>query len=193
MKNKSHTIYTNICLSLLKIFDPRKKHLGRPNKYSYHFYIKHILHILINGLSWNKLSSIICISTDLIRKKYVKWCKLGIFIKANKIIMTQYKKKHTHNCLFIDSTNIVNFTGRLETGYNVKIKNKKSFKISTMVDINKVPYLLDISKGSVHDAKIMEVIIDTQMKSQNILEIVGDKGYIKNVSLIILEMKKKLF
>ena len=73
MKNKSHTIYTNICLSLLKIFDPHKKHLGRPNKYSYHFYIKHILHILINGLSWNKLSSIICISTDLIRKKYVKW------------------------------------------------------------------------------------------------------------------------
>ena len=63
-----------------------------------------------------------------------------------------------------------------------------------MVDINKVPYLLDISKGSVHDAKIMEVIIDTQIKkSKNILEIVGDKGYIKNVSLIILEMKKILF
>ena len=100
-----------------------------------------------------------------------------------------------------DSTNIANFTGKLDFGYN--IKNKRSIKISideskafiiktksfvlcfTLVDINKVPYILDVSKGSIHDAKIMESIIDTKFKNtKDIIEIVGDKGYIKNSSYI---------
>ena len=59
----------------------------------------------------------------------------------------------------IDSTNITNFSRCLNFRYNIKIKNKKSLKISALVDHNKVPYILDISKGSVHDAKIMENII----------------------------------
>ena len=185
MKLNIQFIYTQICLSLLKVLDPFKKPIGRPNKYTYDFYIKHILNILTSGLSWNKLSSIISINTDLIRKKYIKWCKLGLFTKANEIILSQYKKKYNHNCLYIDSTNIANFTGKLDFGYNIKIKNKRSIKISTLVDINKVPYILDISKGSIHDAKIMESIIDTKFKNtKDIIEIVGDKGYIKNSSYI---------
>ena len=130
MKLNIQFIYTKICLSLLKVLDPFKKPIGRPNKYTYDFYIKHILNILTSGLSWNKLSSIISINTDLIRKKYIKWCKLGLFTKANKIILSQYKKKYNHNCLYIDSTNIANFTGKLDFGYNIKIKNKRSIKIS---------------------------------------------------------------
>ena len=130
MKLNIQCIYTKICLSLLKVLDPFEKPIGRPNKYTYDFYIKHILHILTSGLSWNKLSSIISINTDLIRKKYIKWCKLGLFTKANKIILSQYKKKYNHNCLYIDSTNIANFTGKLDFGYNIKIKNKRSIKIN---------------------------------------------------------------
>ena len=64
--------------------------------------------------------------------------------------------KHKSSSLFIDSTNIANFSVYLNFWYNIKIKNKKSLKISALVDHNKVPYILDISKGSVHDAKIME-------------------------------------
>ena len=67
------------------------------------FYIKYIIEITINGLSWDKLSSLLSINVDLIRKKYIKWIKLGVFSKANNIILYQYKKKHKYKSLFIDS------------------------------------------------------------------------------------------
>ena len=59
----------------------------------------------------------------------------------------------------IDSINIVNFRGCLNLGYNIKIKNKKSIKVSVLVDHNKIPHIIDVSKGSIHDAKIMEQLI----------------------------------
>ena len=75
-----------------------KKHLGRPNKYEYSFYLKHIINVTINGLSWSKLGDILqaCVAshvvaprqetnTDLIRKKYNKWKSLGIFLQAYTI------------------------------------------------------------------------------------------------------------
>ena len=65
------------------------------------------------------------------------------------------------------------------------LKQRALLFVFTLVDINKVPYILDISKGSIHDAKIMESIIDTKFKNtKDIIEIVGDKGYIKNSSYI---------
>ena len=62
------------------------------------------------------------INTDLIRKKYIKWVKLGIFTNANNIILKQYTKKHKYNSLFNDSTNIVNLSGCLNFGFNIKNK-----------------------------------------------------------------------
>ena len=52
MINKIQNIYIKICLSILKVVDPHKKPIGRPNKYDYIFYIKHIINITVNGLSW---------------------------------------------------------------------------------------------------------------------------------------------
>ena len=46
MKLNIQFIYTKLCLSLLKVSEPFKKPIGRPNKYTYDFYIKHILNIL---------------------------------------------------------------------------------------------------------------------------------------------------
>ena len=195
---KFREIYKKICLSLINIADPYKKHLGRPNKYEYLFYLEHIINVTINGLSWSKLGDILETNTDLIRKKYNKWKTLGIFTQAHTIILKQYKHKyrrHKHESLFIDSTNIANFSGSLEFGYspsgvygpngtyNIKCKNKKSLKITALVDNNKIPHLIDVSKGSIHDTKIMETIINSKL-NDNItpLNIVGDKGYIKNYS-----------
>ena len=39
------------------------------------------------------------------------------------------------------------------------MKSTVRLKIPAFVDHNQVPYILDISKGSMHDAKIMENII----------------------------------
>ena len=52
MELRSCLFIQKICLSLLKVLDPFKKPIGRPNKYTYDFYIKHILNILTSGLSW---------------------------------------------------------------------------------------------------------------------------------------------
>ena len=56
MFNKIQNIYIKICSSIIKNVDIRKKYSGRPNKYDIVFYLKHIINITINGLSWNKLS-----------------------------------------------------------------------------------------------------------------------------------------
>jgi len=185
MIQKIYDIYTSICLSVLKMIDPYKKSIGRPNKYDYNFYIKHIINVTVNGLSWNKLGLLLTMKTDLIRKKYNKWSKLNLFTKTNNIILNQYKKNNKIDSFFIDSTNIVNFSGHLDFGYNIKNKNKKSIKISVLVDHNKIPHLIDISKGSVHDAKIMETIISNKLRyNKKIFNLVGDKGYIKNEQYI---------
>jgi hypothetical protein len=185
MMEKIHYIYIKICLAILKNVDPHKKLIGRPNKHEYIFYITHIIDIIVTGLSWDKLGSLLLINADLIRKKYIKWKQLGIFSKANNIILNQYKKKHKYKSLFIDSTNIANFSGCLDFGYNIKIKNKKSIKISVLIDHNKIPHIIDISKESVHDAKIMERIINTKLNNnKHIFNLVGDKGYIKNNNYI---------
>ena len=157
------------------------------NKYSY-VYLKYILQVLIDGISWTHLTTIHNINTDVFRKKYNKWVNLNVFTNAYNIILKQYKnkqikKKRLSNNLFIDSTNIANFSGKLDFGYNIKIKNKKSIKITVLVDENKIPYYLDVSKGSIHDAKITEKIVDTYFKNnKKQVNIIGDKGYIKNQS-----------
>ena len=185
MIEKIQNIYTKICLAILKNIDPYKKLIGRLNSREYIFYIKYIINITVHGLSWKKLGSLLDLDVDFIRKKYNKWIQLGVFSKVNNIILKQYKKKHKSASLFIDSTNIANFSGCLNFGYNIKIKNKKSLKISALVDHNKVPYILDISKGSVHDAKIMENIINNNFNNnKQKINLVGDKGYIKNENYI---------
>ena len=48
-----------------------------------------------------------------------------------------------------------------------------------------VPHILDISKRSIHDAKLMENIITNKLKENKMpLNIIGDKGYIKNCEYI---------
>ena len=50
-----------------------------------------------------------------------------------------------------------------------------------MVDKNKVPHILNISKGSIYDAKILETIINNKLyNNYNFLNIINEEGYIKN-------------
>ena len=99
---KINKVYINICLAILKNVDPWHKPIGRPNKYDYIFYLKHIINITTTGLSWHKLGLLLSLNTDLIRKKYIKWLNLGVFMKANKIILYQYKRRHPRKSLFVD-------------------------------------------------------------------------------------------
>ena len=51
--------------------------------------------MLTTGVSWVKLGEIVNINLDLVRKKYNKWVSLGVFEKAFKIMLNQYKRKQS--------------------------------------------------------------------------------------------------
>jgi len=82
MIEKIQNIYTKICLAILKNIDPFKKLIGRSNSREYIFYIKHIINITVNGLSWKKLGAILELDIDFIRKKYNKWVQLIYYALA---------------------------------------------------------------------------------------------------------------
>ena len=66
-------------------------------------------------------------------------------------------------------------------GYNYKIKNKKSIKITVTVDENKVPFRFMITRGNPNDAAVTETFIQRKNISPNRLcNLIGDKGYIKS-------------
>jgi hypothetical protein len=56
---------------------------------------------------------------------------------------------------------------------------------NSLCELCNVPHILDISKGSIHDAKILETIINDKLyNNYKYLNIIGDKGYIKNAEYI---------
>jgi hypothetical protein len=88
--------------------------------------------------------------------------------------------------LFIDSTNIVNFIG-----YNIKNKNKKSIKVSVLFDNNRIPHIIDISKGSIHNVKIMENIINNKTPFNLVADIKND-NYIILITPLRVNLKKEI-
>jgi len=59
----------------------------------------------------------------------------------------------------------------------MKIKNKKSIKITALVDDNKIPYVLKVTSSRPHDAKIMESTLRVDENNFDTpVNIIGDKG-----------------
>jgi len=172
--------FKKLILILTKRLDSENKFIGRPIIYKYDFCIETYINQLKTGNSWRQLEYLKNKKLDSVRKRINKWINLGIFNKAYNILLKIYNKKFKKNNLFIDSTVIVNFSGSLNFGYNIKIKNKKSIKISALVDDNKVPHLFEVTPSTPHDAKIMEKIIETNNFKNKEINLIGDKGYIKN-------------
>jgi len=180
MNNNIINKYKLIIFKIINIVDPFNKPIGRPIKYNYDICLEYIFKILKTGLSWSNLNNIIDNKSDAIRKRFNKWCKLGIFINAHNILLKIYKNKYDITNMYIDSTVIKNLNGSLHSGYNIKIKNKKSIKISAIVDNYKIPHVLMVTSSNPHDAKIMEnIILENYFNYKNI-NLVGDKGYIKS-------------
>jgi hypothetical protein len=58
-------------------------------------------------------------------------------------------------------------------------------KVPSLCELCNVPHILNISKGSIHNAKILETIINDKLyNNYKYLNIIGDKGYIKNAEYI---------
>ena len=129
-----------------------------PCKYNNLFYVDKIMYVLINGIAWNKLDlTNYNITADAIYKKFKKWSSDNVFLNAYNKLFVKYKK-HLRtdflNTLFIDSTVIPNLNC-VKTGYNIKIKNKKSIKLSIIVDEHKIPISEYISPSNPNDAELI--------------------------------------
>jgi hypothetical protein len=124
---------------------------------------------------------------DLINGYHWKYLIKLIIVYLNYTSASAVALKHKYNIknLYIDSTVIGNSSGSLKFGYNIKIKNKKSIKITAIVDDNKVPHLLKVTPSNPHDSKIMEDIInDNNINNGKTINLIGDKGYIKSTEYI---------
>jgi len=78
---KINKVYINICLAILKIVDPWHKPIGRPNKYDYIFYLKHIINITTSGLSCHKLGLLLSLNTEDYKEKIYKMAEFRTIYK----------------------------------------------------------------------------------------------------------------
>jgi len=177
--------YVKLLLIIINNVDPIDKCIGRPIIYSYKYCLKIIFDMLYTGISWRLMEKLLKIRIDAVRKRFNKWISLEVFNKAYNSLFKLYKHKYNIKNLYIDSTVIGNSSGSLKFGYNIKIKNKKSIKITAIVDDNKVPHLLKVTPSNPHDSKIMEDIInDNNINNGKTINLIGDKGYIKSTEYI---------
>jgi len=182
--NKKLSFYKKYLLRLIN------KHLEenqirKPYKYSNKHKLEVIIYILKTGCCWNHLKEKGEESTY--RKFFYKLVRMNVFKMAfynllKKLI--ELKLVDLDN-IFIDSTSIVNKVGLKEfTNFGFLPKKHKSLKIHTLVDKNQIPLGLEISKGSQHDVKFIEPLVN-KINLMN-SKIIGDKGYIST------KLKKKL-
>lgn len=167
--SRKHQKYRRYLLSLVcKDFKN-----GRRHKLSITHKLNTIEHVLKNGISWTSLNK----SNDTkgdessYRKFFYKLCNSNIFSKAiHNFIRTIPAKVYT------DTTTILNKAGRKsDVDYCSKDRKHKGVKISTYCDDNRFIYPSVITKGNVHDVKILEPTLDINLKPKIV---VADKGYI---------------
>ena len=86
MNNNVINRYKKLILCILKKLDPPNKPIGRPILYNYDICLKYIFDILTSGLSWNKLSYLIKLNLEPVRKRFNKWIKLNVFSDAYNVL-----------------------------------------------------------------------------------------------------------
>jgi len=178
-------------------------HNKRKTKYSIEYYLYHIILVLKELSSWKSLKYLLGNNKPnhykTIQDIHLKWSRFNIYKIVYNILLKKYKldylKRSSNLILFIDSSNIYNKNGSVDTGYGMNPKKKES-KISVICDKNKNIYSLSLVKANQktvnqkvvrktlpHDSKTIKISVDdlqqNKLKYKN-LYLVGDKGYALN-------------
>ena len=175
---------------------------GRPNKFKLHYYIKHIIKVLIYGYAWENLECTCDVST--IRKKFYKWRDNEIFYKAYQLCIEYYIDSTEIVNLHIDATVIGNENCQECIGYTYKLKSKKAIKINSIVTDDRITISHIISTPSNHDVYFIEPCVE-QLNDKlnatyhNPIYVNGDKGYtskeikikLKDKNYILVYPRKK--
>ena len=153
-----YEIYRLYLIEFIPIYDVYTT--GRKNSYELCEYIDIILDVLKTGKSWNQIKK--PIKGNTVYKKFKKWVKMNIFHKIYIDVINKYIKDTDIRNIFIDSSDIANVNGYLNFGYSYKIKNKKSIRLTNIIDEAYCPLFYRIDKSSKHDCKIMNEIIENK-------------------------------
>ena len=202
---------------LSKIIDNKYCKNNHKKYYSNEYYLINIFEMLNDVNKWktlNKLKSFEPVNInnkiaknhhDTIRKKFLKWCKDGIFKLAFDECIN-LKSINNNIELIIDSSFINNKYGIEDIGLNTDNKKKKASKLSIISDKDKFIYsVMNIKinkknevkndkrlkenknikkykkrKGFIHDVKTIQSSLDKINPKYNFTNVIllGDKGYI---------------
>lgn len=152
-------------------------------KYTDKLYIGCILHIAKNSHSWNSFLG--PIPGKQVHKRFREYINYGYFSELFNVSIKNYiSLKDEIHLLSTDSTNIFNKSCIELHTRNPYFKNKKSCKVSTIVDSKGSPLSLSISDSDEHDSKQFEVVFNNMITNEDVKDkikenttLLGDKGY----------------
>ena len=176
-------------------------HNKRKTKYSVEYYLYYIILVLKELQSWKSLKYLLINNKinhyKTIQDIHLEWSRLNIYKITYNIILQKYKlnnlKASSNLTLFIDSSNIYNKNGCMNTGYGMNPKKKES-RISVICDKDKNVFsltLIKVKEKTVNqktvirntfpnDSKTLKPSIHDLLKNKlkyKKLFLVGDKGY----------------
>ena len=164
------------------------------SKYTNEYYLKNILYVLNNFISWKSLQYSKLIESDkeyhykTIHKKHILWSNANVYYYAYNDMLNNNTINNITENIIIDNTLIINKYGSQEIGYgNGETRKKKYISLTAVINENNKPVLIfnnnTIKKENIntlpHDTKSLINSIDLlKNKIKNNTCIIGDKGYI---------------
>jgi hypothetical protein len=186
----------NIIIKYINLLCPNEYN----SKYTNEYYLKNILFVLNNFVSWNSLQYSKFLKSNkkyhykTIHKKHILWCKYNVYYYAYNDMLDNNEINNITENIIIDNTLIINKYGSEEIGYgNGETRKKKYTSLTAIINENK-KLILIFNNESIKNENINTLPHDTKslLLSVNKLKnkinkktnIIGDKGYIINKNKI---------
>ncbi len=177
-------------LQIISFLAPPK----RKPKYSDKLYLSLFWYILRSGCSLRDACSHPLnskrIHPSTLCRKFNSWARAQVFTVFYQHLSAEYQSKFMrdpHFELYVDSTNIRNKNGEHWLGPNAQDKYKNGNKITCVIDADRFPLYRQIDPANDSDATIVLDVIaafdqNTVLAPEISLDLVGDKGYVKNAN-----------
>ncbi len=136
-------------------------------KYSLKNIVTKIFYVLYCAKNWRHLGN----GWNNIYKHYIKLNKLNFFCDTYLNLLSKYlrKNKRSLKLISIDTTIVYNKYGIDKLKRNAYAKNKKCYKLLTVIDSKRKPIYFSYHTGNINDSKILKNNLN------KILELLKDK------------------
>ena len=168
----------------IKKFSNKYAYKTKNQKYNLRLIIIELIYFLKSGVSYKYYRG--PLNGITLNKHALFFAKNKIFSNVYSSLHTLYSKNNTFSKFKfqqIDTSYAMNKNGKENLGRNKHFKNKNCFKVSAIVDTNRISVKTIVEPGNRNDAKIGLSNIDQISDYVNIINIkynpymLGDKGY----------------